>query len=647
MKLSIKLKIIISFSILSLIAIGFLSFTGYSNGKKMSYGMMESDLQHITDNFASIVLASVNSSSMGYLEGAVETAYEIVSLAENSFERGAVSVEDAKSEAGEKIVKHKLLEKGYFAVFDANGNILYKPSSVSLENASGRLSELINQKGGTGRVTIGGIEFFASVKYFEPWDWYITSVAPVEDAKMLIEAEDFKEYILSVKIGETGYGYILDNTGTLIVHPASQGKNIGDAKDSSGKLFIKEILKNKNGKIIYPWQNPGDKKARDKIVIYKHIPEMDWIVASGSYIEELEKPLAKMKTVMMIESPVILAVFIIVSYLLAGMITGPLLGFIKIFRVISDGDLTQKISVKSNDEIATVAEEFNLFVEKIRDAILSVKDTTDSVVSATNELSSTAEELSATADSQAGQIGEVASGMDEMTGSSNEVSSLVEATGVKAENALQVTEKGKTFIEETVTKITSIKSTTSGLADTIAKLSQSSEEIGSIMNVINDIADQTNLLALNAAIEAARAGEAGRGFAVVADEVRKLAERTQNATKEVGQIISSLQSETVQAGKGMRIAESSVDEGIESATNTRQVFDEIVGAAEMIHSGTDSVMSLVQRQTGATMNINSNLQGLASAVEQSSAAFAEVSHTVNDLQVQTENLLVMISKFKV
>lgn len=650
MKLTIKYKIIVAFSLLSLITILFLAMTTYSNAKKMSYSMIENDLTHTTDTFASIVLASINSSAKGYLEGAVDSGLNTINLTYMNSLRGGYSEKVAMYDASQALLEQDILEHGYFIILNSEGEIIYdrKRDEIgkNLSNAEG-FAELIKERSGYAHVKLNGVPSLAAAGYFEEWGWTILGTVPVSDFKTMLNPKDFRDYILSVKIGDTGYGYVLDAEGTLMVHPALEGKNLIDSRDSDGRLFIKEIVANKSGKIVYPWKNPNDTNARDKIVIYKYIPEVDWIIAAGSYIEELEAPLIRMRNMIMIETPIILALFILTSYFAASTITRPLLGFVTVFREIAEGDLTKKIMVKSTDEIGTVAREFNIFVDNIRETMLSVKDATNTVASATNELSSTAEELSATADSQSAQVGDIANGMRDVTHSAEEVVFHVETTGKKVEEALVVTEKGKEFVQQTVRRISGIKTTTAGLSETISKLGKSSEEIGNIISVINDIADQTNLLALNAAIEAARAGEAGRGFAVVADEVRKLAERTQNATKEVGDIIASLQKETEMAEAGMQQAEKSVDQGIGAAEETRHVFDEIVTAAEQIHHETSSVMELVQRQTGSTMNVNESLQGVATAVEQSSVAFAEVTQTVNNLQIQTENLTMLIARFKV
>ncbi|MCD8492795.1 MAG: methyl-accepting chemotaxis protein [Geovibrio sp.] len=194
--------------------------------------------------------------------------------------------------------------------------------------------------------------------------------------------------------------------------------------------------------------------------------------------------------------------------------------------------------------------------------------------------------------------------------------------------------------------ITDIKQKVSELGGTVQNLSESSQEIGNIIGVINDIADQTNLLALNAAIEAARAGEAGRGFAVVADEVRKLAEKTQRATQEIGGIINSLQSETRTVTDTMGKASVTVEKGVSIIGEAKESFDGIVKSMDQIKSVNDVMAHSVTAQTNALVNISHRLDSVTTGVEQSVYAVQTVSETVAHLQKQANDLMQMTSGFK-
>jgi methyl-accepting chemotaxis protein len=313
------------------------------------------------------------------------------------------------------------------------------------------------------------------------------------------------------------------------------------------------------------------------------------------------------------------------------------------FAAISQGsDSTGK-----GCEITSIINVQNMLTEKTSDAMKMVKLSSASVAAASSELSAAAEELSSTFESQNEQMNNAAGAMEEMSASSQEVLENLRIALDKNNHAIKSVEKGKTKLRDLFASNESIKKETEKLAGTINGLTESSKEISNILTVINDIADQTNLLALNAAIEAARAGEAGRGFAVVADEVRKLAEKTQQAINQVDSIISRLTQETDEASSNMNIAAKSVEKGTQAAEEMGSVFEEVIDSVNDAGHANSLIGAAVNEQSMTIQSINSNIQIAAKGLEESSIAISEVANTVGDLQRQAADLDTQVEAFNV
>ena len=311
-----------------------------------------------------------------------------------------------------------------------------------------------------------------------------------------------------------------------------------------------------------------------------------------------------------------------------------------------EGDLTVRIKVAHKDELHELAENFNRFIANVQQIVQEVKEASDDVASGNNQLAATMEELATTFNSQAEQISSIVSDMQTISQSSSESSSnLSEVLDIMHESAEQ-TNHGKEQLAVVKNSIMEIHEKSDNLSKTIDELSESSKQIGEILVVINDIANQTNLLALNAAIEAARAGEAGRGFAVVADEVRKLAERTTKATSEIETIITTLQQESEKASHEMKASGEAVVHGVEVIEETSRAFEHVVNGVDRAVSNTNNVVMGVSEQNCLIQDIDDKTQIVASGVEESNSAVSEVALTVSHLQERAEQLKNIVRQFK-
>jgi methyl-accepting chemotaxis protein len=357
----------------------------------------------------------------------------------------------------------------------------------------------------------------------------------------------------------------------------------------------------------------------------------------------------KISTIVIIISVVGLFIAVLFARIITVGIKKPLGGepreMEKIALQIASGDL--RIKLDQSKKISGLYEAMKNMNENLSDVVAKIRASSESVASGSAELSSASDELNATFGEQSSQVNAIAGAMEEMAATSKEVMNNLAVAMDKSSHTKSQTDKGKKTLADTNTSIEGISRSAAALSGTIDNLTESSSRISEILTVINDIADQTNLLALNAAIEAARAGEAGRGFAVVADEVRKLAERSQGAIQEIDGIIRSLQNDTKQASSNMHSAEEQVEKGVHALKMTVDVFNAIVQAVDDVIFSNEAISTAVEQQNSAIVNINDSVQVVSSGVEQSVAAINEITLTINDLSRQAEDMNEAVGVFKI
>jgi methyl-accepting chemotaxis protein len=305
------------------------------------------------------------------------------------------------------------------------------------------------------------------------------------------------------------------------------------------------------------------------------------------------------------------------------------------------------IEVKPRGEKDVLGNSFKIMVHNLTGMVRQLGQNATELVSAANQIASSSEEMSRGAQEQAQQMGQVSSAVEEISATILESSKNAGDASEGARGAAATASTGGEIVSETIRGMQRITDVVRKSADSIAKLATSADQIGEIISVIDDIADQTNLLALNAAIEAARAGEQGRGFAVVADEVRKLAERTGKATREITDMIKGIQVETQDAVKSMETGIGEVAKGREMADRAGSSLNEVVTGAQRVMDMITQIATAAEQQSAAAEEISKNIESVTAITRETAKGVQESAAAAEELNRQAESLQKMVSEFKV
>lgn len=464
-----------------------------------------------------------------------------------------------------------------------------------------------------------------------------------------------KDALRAARYDGKEYFWINDFHPKTLMHPIKpelEGKDQTGNKDVNGKAlyveFVNVVRAQGAGFVDYYWSKPGSDAPVPKLSYVKGFEPWGWIIGTGIYIDDVDAAFKKDALLLGSLSAAVLFVLILLGYLVRTSIVRQLGGepneAAAIMHQVAAGDLTASVSNAPSDSLLGALDNM---VRTLRGLIGEINSGANQLVDNAEQIKHASEEVAIAAERQADATSAMAAAIEELTVSSNHISDSARETEHDSHEAMSLAAQGSERVEEATLAIKNIASTATEVSARIHALEERATQVSSIANVIKDIAGQTNLLALNAAIEAARAGEQGRGFAVVADEVRKLAERTSLATTEIEQMISGIQGETVDAVSAMNTALPEVERGVELAAYASDSLRSIEAGAHRTLDRVGEVASATREQSAASTSIAQRVEDIAQMVDQTTATIRGTSDSAGHLEGIALNLKQQISRFKI
>ncbi|WP_198531443.1 methyl-accepting chemotaxis protein [Salinivibrio sp. IB868] len=477
---------------------------------------------------------------------------------------------------------------------------------------------------------------------------------------------EVKTALTDVQFGETGYFFIYNKQGINVFHPvkpALEGKNLIDFTDPKGNKVIQGLLEaahRGDGYFNFMFDKPGTDALIDKIGYAVMVNNGQWLLGTGAYTDDIEQEVAAYRTdaeqtldaqifrLTLLGISTVIITVLLVSWF-AQRIGEPVKNMLDKLNDIAsgEGDLTQRLHVHGYDEIAQLGHAFNRFVEKLQHTIQRVAQVTAQVNSTACDMAQQTSAVAEKLQTHDNETEQVVTAVTEMSSAAQEVAQNTTQVADAATSATQDAQNAQAQVRESEASVEKLVAKMSESSGQVDQLKAQSDKITSVLSVIGEIAEQTNLLALNAAIEAARAGEQGRGFAVVADEVRTLASRTQTSTHEIRDMLDGLH---VHVDSAVKTIADSDQECQSMATISAQIGERITSvsaAFSQVNDMTSQIASAASEQTTVTEDIHRNLVSIRDIVASLLNSSEASSHAAEELSSLGQDLDTLVGQFKV
>lgn len=478
------------------------------------------------------------------------------------------------------------------------------------------------------------------------------------DGKMTLDEAKAEALSLvrTMRYDKDHYFWINDMEPVVVMHPVNpelDGKSVATLMDAEGKYLFKEFVdvvrKDGMGYVSYYWTKPGAQGPVLKVSFVRGFKPWGWVVGTGSYVDDIER-VFRAELVTFLSWGLVIAAVIVGPVMLLGRSLLHLLGgdpvrAVAVARAITAGDLSVEVKTHEGDTSSLLAGMKEMQFH-LRSMIRDITQGAERLAIASQQMMVAAENVSAHATQTSDSASAISVSVEEMNVSMSLVESSAREAFDLSQSAGDVAENGNGVIQNAVVEMRRLSDAVHSSATTIEELGKQSDEISSIVNTIKEIAAQTNLLALNAAIEAARAGEQGRGFAVVADEVRKLAERTTLSTRDIAATIAHIQAGTQEAVASMESGVSQASVGVELAERGGVSIGRIRESTQRVIAVVNDISGALAEQGAATSQISTSVGEIVGMSDRTAVALSETVVAARRLLELSQSLQSSVARFK-